>query len=97
MGLIESMWVGGVSCDVRDCDVQELLPELVPSFGAAFSEFRARVFRAGWAMRVGRSNTWFCPGHADRASRCLKRAYGRCSPWCPVHRDGRVLTGERTS
>jgi hypothetical protein len=94
MSLLESHWIRGVACDVRACTVQHRLPELIPAYGQESREFEADMFAAGWAKRIGRSVTWHCPGgHAERASRCTKGKYGACSRWCPVHKDGRVITG----
>lgn len=93
MGVIESRWVGGISCDRRGCPTRYLLPELVWGYGAEYRQLEADVFAAGWVKRLGRSATWHCPGeHADQARRCIKGKYGACSRWCPVHKDGRIVT-----
>jgi hypothetical protein len=81
----------GVSCDVKGCDVEQRV-DPIPSYGPAADRFLGFLLCDGWARRNGRSVTWFCPKHADRASHCIKGKWGQCSPWCPVHRDGRVAT-----
>jgi hypothetical protein len=90
MSLIETHWIGAVTCDKRGCDTEVLLSELIPAYGAQSREAEAAWLRDGWVIRVGRSRTWFCPDHAHLAYRCIKGTY-RCSRWCPVHEKGRVV------
>jgi len=92
MSLLTETRVVGVSCDVRGCSHEHRLTKSVPYFSGEHDRFLALLLTEHWARRAGRSVTWFCPTHADRAGRCIKGSWGQCSPWCPVHRDGRVTT-----
>lgn len=91
MTLLTETRLLGVSCDVHDCTREQRLTEPVPTFSPEADRFRAFLLCEGWVIRHGLTAWWFCPEHADRANHCVKGRYG-CSPWCPVHRDGRVTT-----
>lgn len=92
MSLLTETRLLGVSCDVKSCETEHRLAESIPSFGPQADRFQALLLCDGWARRAGITTWWYCPEHADRASRCIKGRGGYCSPWCPVHRDGRVTT-----
>lgn len=91
MSLLTETRLLGVTCDVRDCTAEQRV-DPIPSFGPEADRFLALLLCDGWVRRVGRSTTWFCRAHADRATRCLKGRWGGCSPWCPVHKHGLVTT-----
>lgn len=91
MSLLTLTLITGAECDVRGCTLRQELEPPAPTFSPAARSFEAALLRWGWARRCGRSVRWYCPGHADRARRCVKGRYG-CSPWCPVHGHGSVQT-----
>lgn len=98
MGRLEATFVRGAACDVRGCDVEELLTELVPSFGIEERAFEARLLAAGWVVRVTRSRRLYCPRHASLAARCPRECTGQPNRYCrcPVHGSGLIIDAAGT-
>ena len=92
MSIMTTTLVVGVSCDVRGCTTNHRLGTPVQSSSKERASFIRLLLAEGWAERIGRSNRWYCPAHADRAGRCAGGRWGTCSPHCPVHGRGQVIT-----
>ena len=84
----------GVACDVSSFTAEVRPGDPAEQFSAAERRFYKLLLCEGWAKRIGRSTRWYCPAHSERAGRCVKGRWGGCSPWCPVHGHGQVVTYE---